>query len=290
MIETGLGGRLDATNVLQPKLTIITDISIDHAEILGPTLELIAGEKAGIIKPGVPNVIGLLPLEAKKKINAVCRERRAPVVKLAASHFKTRNDSRSMDFACDGLSLKDVRLALPGRHQFRNGALVLRAVQRLGQDGLKLSHSSIRQGLATTCWPGRFQVLPADNGRPETILDVGHNAGGAASFADTFRRLYPGRKTALLIGFVKRKAHQEMIDKLATIASEFCLVPLATKRSVDPREMEREMNWHGVPVRRFARFDTAYKRLMKESEPGTIISIVGSHYLVGYYLERYVNR
>jgi len=269
---------------------VITDISIDHAEILGSTLDLIAREKAGIIKRDVPTVIGLLPDEAAAAIRETCRERKSPLVRLAASHFRPHRENGSMDFTCNGLTLKKVHLSLAGQHQFRNGALVLRAVQQLGRDGLKLTHESIRRGLASTCWPGRFQVLPADGERPETVLDVGHNPGGAAAFADTFRRQYPGRKTALLVGFVKRKAHQEIVDQLATIASGFWLVPLASKRSMDPRELEQEIDWHGVPVRRFARFDTAYRRLLKESDLGDIISIVGSHYLVGYYLERYVRK
>jgi dihydrofolate synthase/folylpolyglutamate synthase len=287
IIETGLGGRLDATNVLQPALTIITDISFDHTEILGPTLRDIAGEKAGIVKPGVPMVTGLLPTEARKVIVSVCRARKAPLIPLRKSDYAADLETLSLAFHSDDLAFGKVTPSLKGTHQLRNAALVLKGADILRRQGVRLPKAAIKQGIEHTDWAGRFQVRSAKGGRPPTILDVCHNPGGAAAFADTYRKLFKNRKAEIVIGVVKRKAHQEMIDHLATVAGRFWLVPLASGRSVDTRELEREIDWRGVPVVRCGKLDTAWHRLLKIARPDDIIAVVGSHYLVGEYLSRY---
>ena len=287
IIETGLGGRLDATNVLKPALTVITDISLDHTEILGPTLSAIAGEKAGIIKPGVPTVIGLLPTEARRVITSVCRERGAELVPLKRQDYSADPNRLTLDFHSGRLCLNNLAPSLKGTHQLRNTAVVLKAVEALSRQGVPLSGKAVKQGVERTVWAGRFQIVRGGAESPTIVLDVCHNPGGAAAFADTFKRVFPGRKAQVVAGFVKRKAHQEMIDRLARVTARFWLVPLKTGRSVDIRELESEIDWHDVPVTRGARFDTVYHRLLKNADSDDIIAIVGSHYLVGEYLGRY---
>ncbi len=287
VIETGLGGRLDATNVLQPVITVITDISFDHTEILGSTLKDIAGEKAGIIKPGVPMVIGLLPPEARGVIVATCRERRAPLVPLKRTDYSADLDKLNLEFHSEALRVRKTVPSLKGTHQLRNAALVLKAVEVLRLQGVRLPISAIKQGIEHTTWAGRFQIKYSDGRRPTTVLDVCHNPGGAAAFADTFMRVFGKQRGQIVIGVVKRKAHQEMIDHLAQVADRFWLVPLATGRSVDTAELEREINWHGVPVTRCAKLETAWHRLLKIARSDDIIAVIGSHYLVGEYLSRY---
>jgi folylpolyglutamate synthase/dihydropteroate synthase len=143
------------------------------------------------------------------------------------------------------------------------------------------------RGLKATAWPGRFQILPGKGGSPTWLLDVCHNSAGATAFVDTFTRLFPGRKAAFVVGLVKRKEHQEIIDRFAKVADRFCLVPLASKRSVDIKQLIASIDWHGVPVRRFGRLATARNSLLKQSESHSIIALVGSHYLVGEFLSNY---
>ncbi len=289
VIETGLGGRLDATNVLEPILTIVTDISVDHAEILGPTIADIAREKAGIIKAGVPTITGLLRQEAAGIIKMSCREKGSELIRLSRRDFRIDLRRQRLDFQSDGLRITGLTPALYGSHQLRNCAVVLKAIGSLRKNGVMINRSQAIAGLTSTRWPGRFQIVENGTGLPTVILDVCHNSGGVAAFVDTFARLFPGRKAELIAGFVRRKPHQEMVDLLASVASGFWLVPLRSNRSTDVKELQATLHWHGLPVRSSARLVTARNRLLKRVGPDDIIAVVGSHYLVGEYLSKYGN-
>lgn len=287
VIETGLGGRLDATNVLNPVLTIITDISLDHAEILGPTLKDIAGEKAGIIKPGVPTVIGPLARSARTVIAARCRQLGSPLAALKPSEVRINSATQTLESNLPGLRFGRLAPSLPGEHQLKNTALVLKAVEGLKQHGFGIRKADVKVGLETTEWPGRFQVVTGRSGRPTVVLDVCHNAAGAQAFVDTFRKTFPRRKVKTIVGFVRRKPHQELIDLLASITEQFWLVPLKSKRSVDTVELTQNANWNGVPVKRSGQLSTAWRQVCRNAAPDDIVAVIGSHYLVGEYLSRY---
>ena len=290
IIEVGLGGRLDATNVLTPEVAVITDISYDHTEILGDTLEEIAGEKAGIIKTGIPTVIGLLPKEAEGVIRETCRERRSKLIKLSPKNFSRRPDSLRFDFSSNGLSLSNFQAALIGNHQIKNCSLALKTIEVLRERGFRLPKTAVRKGLQTTDWPGRFQIM--SNGRPgqTLVLDVCHNAAGAKAFAETFALRFPGRRCLMVIGFVKRKQHQEMIDSLSKITRHFQVVPLKTKRSMSVKELVEGLEWRNVPVAHSAKLESGYRRVLKLAEADDTICVIGSHYLVGEFLQTHGKR
>jgi len=264
--------------------TVITDISLDHAEILGDTLDKIAFEKAGIIKRGVPNVIGPLVPVARKVIVDISRQRQAPVLSLNGKDFRLSDKKPGLDFFQPGLRFRNLTPSLPGRHQLKNCALALKTVGVLRDSGFTIPKPAVEFGLKNTIWPGRFQVLTDSASGPTLILDVCHNEAGVAAFADTFMRVFPGRRCFVLMGFVRRKQHQEMINQLSRIALEFRLVPLSTRRTVDIREMIAEQDWRGIPVKRSARLKTGYSALSKQASPDDIIAVLGSHYLVGEFL------
>jgi len=266
---------------------MISDISIDHAEILGPTLKDIAREKAGIIKPGVPMLAGVLPALAGKVIRARCREMGSPYLPLRPQDYRLNQAENSLACHLDGLRFRRLEPSLPGNHQLRNCALVLKAVGVLREGGFKISKSEIKHGLESTSWPGRFQVMRNGSSSPTIVLDVCHNAGGTAAFVDTFKRTFPGRRAQTIIGFVRRKPHQELVDLLAGVTAQFWLVPLASRRSVDTAELERCLDWKGVPVRRLGRLGTACAKLQKQVNADDIVAVIGSHYLVGEYLGKY---
>lgn len=286
VIEVGLGGRLDATNVLHPLLTMTTDISFDHMEQLGHSLEAIASEKAGIIKQGVPHLIGILPPQAMNVMVERCRVHDAPLVPLSSTDFSSNEPPGFVTFHTNELSVRHAPLALYGSHQTTNAALALKAVTVLRTRGFRISEKAIKQGLKTTHWPGRFQIIHRRN-HPTMVCDVGHNVGGVNAFVDSFQKRFPNRRCFCIVGFVQKKEHQKMFDALSIVTAEYLLVKMKTRRSADPVEFLKSIDWHGIPARKVSSLDTAIRSLTKRLSHDDIIVVIGSHYLVGEFLEKY---
>lgn len=286
VIETGLGGRLDATNVLNPILTVTTEISRDHIEILGNSIPKIAKEKAGIIKQNTPHLIGVLPDSSANVFKYTCHKRNAPLIRLQPSDYTIDTDNQKITFSHNGFSLNNITPALSGIHQLQNTALVVRALVLLKEQGLKISKKAIREGIASTRWPARFQVIPM-RGKPLHVFDVSHNFTGVTSFVESFKKKFPGQKAYIITGFVKRKEHQKMFNALAQIARMYALVPLSTKRTTDINELIQTLDFKKVPYKKFGKLDTAYGNMLKTCTPDDILIILGSHYLVGEFFKAY---
>ena len=286
VIETGLGGRLDASNVLQPVITITTEISRDHVDILGGSMRQIAFEKAGIIKSDTPHLIGMLPREAERVFKERCRQMGAPLIKTGSREYAIDTDRMRLDMKANGLSVKNQQIGLYGAHQLNNAALAIKAVTILKERGWRITKSAVSAGLKSVNWPGRFQITKKA-GFPFVILDVSHNSSGARTLAQTFMARFPGAKARIITGFVKRKEHQQIFDHLAKIARDYHIVPLASRRTVDLDELLTSINFRHVPVLRYPNLRSAYGRVLKESRSDDIILIVGSHYLVGEFMEKY---
>lgn len=288
VIETGLGGRLDATNVLKPILTITTDISKDHMEILGSSITKIAYEKAGIIKTGTPHLIGLMPQSAVNVFKKRAKVKKSKLIKLKRSEFKHNEKNLSLDFKDKNLNIKNLKPALIGTHQLKNTTLVLKAISVLKDHGLKISRRSVVEGIKNTHWAGRFQIERFKN-KPLHILDVTHNAAGMVAFIDSFKKKFPDKKAHILTGFVKRKEHQKLFNSLSEIAVDYSLVPLSTKRSTDLNELIGQINFRGIPYKKYGSLRTAYTKLLKTVADDDIIVIIGSHYLVGEFITKFIN-
>lgn len=272
--------------MLEPLATIVTDISFDHMEILGGTLRKIAREKAGIIKPGIAHITGILPKEAAVVMKTTCQSRRAPYRPLSRSSFTIAPEKLQLAFQSPEMEFRRLTPSLIGPHQLRNTALVLHVLSQLMREGLPLSKRAIREGIESAMWDGRFQILQSP-GKPTVILDVGHNAGGVRAFVESFKIKFPGRRAAIIAGIVKKKEHEKMLAALAEVASSIDVVRLATRRSGDTREMRRYVSRLGIPSHRYGRLDRAYKQLVQSLDPDDIIVVCGSHYLVGEFLSRY---
>lgn len=288
VIETGLGGRLDATNVLQPILTITTDISKDHMEILGNSLSKIAYEKAGIIKTNTPHLIGLMPDSAVNVFKKRAGVKKTRLIQIKRSEFKHNNEKLSLDFSDNNFKIKNLKPSLIGVHQLKNATLVIKAASVLKDCGIKLSKKAVVEGIKTTIWAGRFQIEKFNN-KPVHILDVTHNTGGMVAFVDSFKKIFPNKKAHVLTGFVKRKEHQKLFNSLSEIASDYSLVPLMTKRSVDLNELIGQINFCNIPYKKYGSLRTAYTKLLKISDNDDIIVIIGSHYLVGEFINKFIN-
>ncbi len=234
--EVGMGGRLDATNVIQPALTVVTGIDLDHTKSLGATRELIAREKAGIMKPGVPMLLADMEPGVRAVFERRGREVGAPVIALGEravlerampEGWGTRLELRRADGRAERRSI-----ALAGEHQARNALLAETGAELLAETGVPMVPEAVVRGLRAARWPGRFQVLPAAGGRPLAILDVAHNPGGAETVLRTYRAWLPSAPPpALLVGMLADKDHAGFFRALAPLSRELHLVPLDDQRA-----------------------------------------------------------
>jgi dihydrofolate synthase/folylpolyglutamate synthase len=212
VLETGLGGRLDSTNVIVPRVSVITSIGLDHTQILGGTISEIAREKAGIIKPGVPVICGPLPNEAAAVIAETAAERGAQLITLTEPELEQP-------------------VGLKGSHQRVNAALAARAIEAAG---LEITPAQVAEGLRTVSWPGRFQ----DTGLG-FILDGAHNPDAAHRLAETWREVYGATQTQIILGVLQDKDAAGVCSALAPIAEEFIIVPIKSPRSRPVEEMQK---------------------------------------------------
>jgi dihydrofolate synthase/folylpolyglutamate synthase len=266
--ETGLGGRLDATNIVTPLASIITNIHFDHEKWLGNTLAQIAFEKAGIIKPGVPAITGTDLPEPLDVIIRVARQKGAPLRIVAPEEARK------------GLAA-EAPLPLLGAHQRRNAATAIAAVEVL-QDVLPVSDAQLREGLARVSWPGRLQRIQKPDGR-SFILDGAHNPAGIQALCDALQELYPGRHPALVVGILRDKDYSHMCQMLAPLAGRMALVNVHSERTAAAVEL-REACLQAHPKAEITCHPTLSEALASiEDEP--LVVITGSLYLVGEALE-----
>jgi dihydrofolate synthase/folylpolyglutamate synthase len=239
VVEVGMGGRLDATNVLWPAISVITRIGLEHTAYLGTTLAAIAGEKAGIIKPGRPVVCGATPDEARQVIRSTAQERNAPYVD-AAETVTARRVSQDLTGQKVAITSGDtdygtVRLSLLGKHQLENVVSVVAALETLGGcSPLGVPPELIRRGLGEARWPGRLQVLSET---PPVVLDGAHNPDGARVLALALKDLFKKRKVGLIWGMCEDKDALGFAKALGGAVHRCWTVPIATERSLDPAKL-----------------------------------------------------
>jgi dihydrofolate synthase/folylpolyglutamate synthase len=219
VIEVGLGGRLDSTNVIDPIVTAITSIDFDHQQYLGNTLAAIAGEKAGIIKPGVPVVVGEVTPEAYDMIARVARERGAELI---------QSRERGRDYG-------PLRVGLRGEHQIANARVALGVLEALERAGVEIGRDAIRDGLANVTWPGRLDHRRLADGR-EVVLDAAHNPAGARALASYVRSLGEAKPT-LVFGAMRDKDVDGMLAVLLPEVARVIVTKPSNPRSADPDEL-----------------------------------------------------
>jgi dihydrofolate synthase/folylpolyglutamate synthase len=210
VVETGLGGRLDATSTCAPRVCALTSISLDHQELLGGTLGAIATEKAGIFKPGVPAVTCA---QAPEALEAIVRRAGALAIPLGVEERDYRALLTESGFSYQGprWSLKDVTLGLRGAHQRQNAGVAVAALEALDAQGVTVTPQAVARGLTEARWPGRLEELP---GSPPVLLDGAHNEAGAQALAQALPALYPGRRVHLVFGVLADKAYPQMLEAL----------------------------------------------------------------------------
>lgn len=233
VLETGMGGKLDSTNVIDPPLAcVITSIGFDHTQYLGDTLPAIAREKAGIIKPGSVLVCAPGPEEVLDVFREACREKQVPLS--AAEPVSAVPGEASLSGQSFLWNGSVYRLRLLGDHQLENASLVLETVRVLREVGLDIPEDAVREGLETIVWPARFEVLSDD---PVFILDGAHNPQGAAAAASALAKWLPGKKIHFLTGMLRDKACAEFIRTLVPIAASFTCIPAPGPRGLSAEEL-----------------------------------------------------
>ena len=282
--ETGLGGRLDATNVVTPLASVITNIAFDHTQYLGETLPQIAMEKCGIIKPGVPVVTASVVEEVLGVIRATAVAQGCPITQVGQDIWATR---LSEDEQCQRVELTGTRhdygpitIPLLGSHQTSNCAT---AVATLEASGLPVTPKQVSTGLRQTTWPGRFQIV---NHHPTVVLDGAHNAAAAERLAATLREHCAGQKLTLLLGVLRDKNYEQMCQILAPLAGRIVCVPVNSERTCDPDQLARWCNAANPAAQiTVARSLTEAYALVRTGNAEAII-ITGSLFLVGEALDR----
>jgi dihydrofolate synthase/folylpolyglutamate synthase len=285
--EVGLGGRLDATNVVQPLVTAVTSIGLEHQQYLGQTLREIAIEKAGILKPGVPVIVGTMPAEAFTAIAGIARDRGCTVVRawdgVTVDDLRPARDSRRrIRLRTPAHDYGELELGLRGWHQVDNAVVAVRLLDALDARGFSVPPAALAEGVSHVEWPGRLDLRRLPDGR-EILLDAAHNADGAAALA-AFLRTMPSEKPPLVFAAMRDKAVDRMLSELAPAVSAFVVTRVSNPRSADPAHLADRVRAiaPGLPVEvepSPARALTAAWRIAPR------IVVAGSIFLIGDVLK-----
>jgi dihydrofolate synthase/folylpolyglutamate synthase len=282
--ETGLGGRLDATNVVTPLVSVITNIAFDHTQYLGETLGQIATEKCGIIKPGVPVVTAATVEEALQVIRRTTAGQggHLTVIGQDIRAMRASEDEQFQRVQLAGARADYGPLTIPllGAHQTINCAT---AVVALEASGLSVTPEQVRGGLAQTAWPGRFQIVNHD---PTVVLDGAHNAAAAERLAATLREHFTRWNLTLILGVLRDKNYDRMCQILAPLAERILCVPVNSERTSEPDQLARWCNAAHPSAQITVARDLAEAYAQARSEKADVIVITGSLFLVGEALDR----
>jgi dihydrofolate synthase/folylpolyglutamate synthase len=276
VLEVGLGGRLDATNIATPIATAITSIDFDHEAQLGETIEAIAREKAGIIKPGVPVVCGPLPPAAAAVICEISKARGAAVIQaLDEVRIVRREHNMSVDVRSRMRFLEDVTMALGGRHQLDNAAVAVALLDELANQGITVPDGAVRTGLTQAEWPGRLERFT--RGRIEILLDAAHNPAGARALASHLQEIGWSRVT-LLFGAMRDKDVRHMLEALAPFCEAIVCTTAPSPRALSASELAAFAVPLGRTVEAIADPATALARAVDMGRP---VVAAGSIFLIG---------
>jgi dihydrofolate synthase/folylpolyglutamate synthase len=279
IVETGLGGRLDSTNVVTPILSVITPIGFDHMEYLGYTITAIAGEKGGIIKNDVPVVIGARDPEARQTLTSIAAQRRSAVRLIDRDFSYTSHaPAHRLDYDGLGLRLRDLEIALAGPFQHENAAIAAATLEALRAQGWRIDEAAIRRGLGDIYWPGRFDVVSK---HPLVILDCAHNEMSIAALLDTMTvELGPEVKPRLVFGCQSAKEWRRMAAMLGPRVRDVTLTRAKPKAPLEPDGLLPHFAAH-CPARIERDPMSAIERVVAEMSPDDVALVTGSVYLIG---------
>jgi dihydrofolate synthase / folylpolyglutamate synthase len=293
VFEVGLGGRLDATNILTPVITIVTPIDFDHENFLGHSLKEIATEKAGILKPKTPVVIAQQRPEARDVILRRAKELGCPVIEANVAYYiREKSDrarqaksesfpagtvSATIEEVSSGWSL-DVSPSLAGHFQVQNALNAIAAARILAKGGLPISDGAIADGLSSTVWPGRLEILQA---RPDVYLDGAHNPAAARELAGFISENFTSRRIWLIYGALRDKSVDEVAGWLFPLAAEVVLTEPRTSRAISASQLAEIAGYHARHSETISDAERALDYVVGKAQHEDVIFVCGSLYLVG---------
>ncbi len=286
VIEVGLGGRLDATNIINPLVSVITPISYDHRAVLGDTLTEIAYEKGGIIKPGKPVVLSPQQPEAEKELLRIAAEREAPITQVEKAYTYTEVahnlDGQEMIItrpltnntnAPLSLAAEPLRLHLPllGMHQVQNAATAFAALDTIAQNGMALSPQAVARGFAQVTWSARFEILRKE---PPLVIDSAHNGDSMRRLRQTLDEYFPGRAFILIFGASADKELDDMFREILPRVESVITTQSVHPRAANPQELARRIAPYNVPVQAINPAEAALSKALElaGSEKGIIVA------------------
>lgn len=289
--ETGLGGRLDVTNVVTPVLSIITNVGHDHMDKLGDTIEAIAFEKAGIIKAGVPVVVGVTQPEAIEVIANFAKEKKSTMY-LYQHQFDQMPlyvDEQEQQFRFEGLfrNIDEVTITLNGPHQLQNAAVALMGIEVLRQyQALIVSDEDLQDGMKMTAWPGRLELIQTN---PRVLIDGAHNPEGAAALAEALKTTYKYEKLHLVMGMIENKSHHDTFKHILPLADTLILTEPNYRMAKNADELatlvqdlieELQLTNHPKVVVE-KEWKKALALLLEETHESDLAVVTGTLYLIG---------
>jgi dihydrofolate synthase/folylpolyglutamate synthase len=289
VVEVGLGGRFDSTNVCRPVVSLITSISYDHTQLLGDRLASIAMEKCGIVKLGRPTISGATVAEARAVIERICRDRQSPLAQLGVD-FRYKYEPGQVTAESDRRPRAHIvtnrqdwpvmELGLLGRHQADNAAVAVACVEELRRQGLAVPDEAVAAGLANVCWPARLEVVQR---RPLVVLDCAHNVASAQALVDTLLTSFPPARRLLVFALSNDK---DAAGMLRALAPHFAHI-LFTRYRLNPRSVPPEHLIEllrpiaAVPASACATPEEAWQRARESAGPSDLICVAGSVFLAG---------
>lgn len=280
VIEVGLGGRLDSTNVITPILSIITSISYDHMNILGNTLSQIASEKAGIIKPEVPVVVYPQNEESLQVIENICIDRESKLIKVpedCVDFIDTYNNKQKIAIKTKRDNY-EIQLNLLGKHQLLNCAVVIYAVEELNNQGILISKKHIIEGLYSVNWPGRLEVM---QDTPKVLIDGAHNIDGIMKLSESLNTYFKYENMYLILGILADKQVEEMVEAIAQKASKVFTVTPHSDRAEIAEQLAEVVSAKGIPCEPVGDYERAYQKALSYCGKDDLLLICGSLYMIG---------
>jgi dihydrofolate synthase / folylpolyglutamate synthase len=293
VLEVGMGGRLDATNIADPSISVITDVDFDHQKFLGNTLPEIAREKAGIMRPN--GTVVLLPQHPAvnealgqeimaRNARAVSAVKHMPPMTPGAGSYDSEAAARAPR-NCFPLAVMEEEITidfpLPGRHQLRNLALAITTAEELNRFGFRIAPPHVEQGVRATRWPGRFQVIPREGEFPEIVVDVAHNPAGAWALRSALSSFYEERPLTFVFGAMRDKAIGEIAGILFPLAERVIVTHAENPRSAKPQEIAELAGHTHAEILLEGSVRSAMERAQKVAGSKGVIVITGSMYIVG---------
>jgi dihydrofolate synthase / folylpolyglutamate synthase len=278
VLEIGMGGRLDATNVVIPLLSVITNISLEHREYLGNTLEKITREKGGIIKEGGICLTAAVQKPVIETLMTLCREKAAKLYRLRKEIRIRINRNKTFSYSGIGLRYKNLVCPLAGRHQYANAALALGAVELIGQAGFRIDEHAVIEGLRNTRWEGRLELLQS---APMLLLDGAHNTAGALTLCRALKNDFSYRRLWLIFGVLGDKDYRAMVKRLFPLADGVILTRPESDRALPLDVLLTVAREFNRKIRVVENPGNALRQALSQSGERDLICVAGSLYLVG---------